>query len=135
MTGRLADLEALSRVALDRDLAHLKELADTVRERRSAVEQLARTKAESSGALAGLDPNEALAGPAARDHLWRDWLRREHAWRQTELARAMADLEAQRMVASVAFGRAEALRQLRESEIVERRRAATRRDGKYADIG
>jgi len=135
MTEGLADLELLSRMALDRDLARLKVLAETVRERRSDVEKLTRAKAESSGAMAGLDPVEAFAGPVARDHLWRDWLRGEHLRRQSELARAMADLEAQRMVARVAFGRAETLRQLREADLLERRQAALRRGRNSAGIG
>ncbi|SMH42903.1 hypothetical protein [Maritimibacter sp. HL-12] len=135
MTRGLADLEALSRMVLDRDLADLKTLAKAVGKCRSEVEELARARAESAGVVAGHDPGEGLVGLSARDLLWRDWVRREHALRQSELARAMADFEAQRVVASKAFGRADALRQIRDTESVERRHAANRRSRKFADMG
>jgi len=135
MTAALAELEALSRIVLDRDLALLKELAQTVSECRSAVAEIAHARSERTGALAGSDVSVDLAALMARDQLWQDWLRREFARRQAKLARALADFEAQRMTASEAFGRAEALGHLREAEVTERRLATMRRSPNPDDVG
>jgi len=135
MTAALADLEVLTQMVLDRDLARLKELAQCVSECRSAVTEIAQARSERAGALAGSDVSEDLAGLMGRDLVWRDWLREEHSRRQAKLARALADFEAQRIMASEAFGRAEALRHLREAEVAERRLAMTRRRPDQDNMG
>ncbi|GGD22848.1 hypothetical protein [Sinisalibacter lacisalsi] len=127
MKSGLADLEVLTTMVLDRELARLRELAEVVRQRQRAVADLAEASKDRSAALLREDGAGDLAALNGRDPLWQAWLHRERDQRQAAVARAMAEMEAQRLLAGRAFGRADAVRQMRRAEIATKREVATRR--------
>ena len=126
MTKSVQSLEDLTRMTLDAELAQLKVLSGEINDRRAEIEamKIQRAKRARMVETQGVD----LAFQSGQDARWLDWMAREQARLNLDLAHLAARWEAQRAVASRAFGRVEALAELGWREAEERRVQAARRE-------
>lgn len=133
MSGGFDQLAQLTGVILDRELATVRERALHVAGLQARIGEIERALAARGDALAQGPATEDLAGLTGRDAIWQDWVRRERIRLQAELARVMAELEERRLAARRAFGRAEAMRDLKAAEASRRRQQAIRRAAARGD--
>lgn len=129
MTGALKSLKALTQLTLDAELARLKALSDELGARHAEVETLMAYGRDRAAALAQGAAENDLAFALGRDEAWLAWSARQRSRLSLEIAQVKARREAQRVVASRAFGRVEAIAELDRREAEQRRLTAARRGG------
>lgn len=116
MRRDLQDLEALTRMVLDAELAKLRAASTEVAAHRAKIAALnaeVAIRAQSVKAAAeGLD----LASSLGQDARWLSWVMQKKKELNAEMSRAAAALEAQQQKAKHAFGRVEAVSGLRQKE-------------------
>lgn len=127
MSREFAELEALAKIVFEAEMAQLNTLSQEVNERRAALSELAEAKAARQTALADGRAIDDLAFLAGQDALWTAWLTLEGAQRSQSLAEAAARREDQRLKTQHAFGKRDALRQIREQDEAERAQMRARR--------
>lgn len=122
-------LPALSRIAgalLDAELARLRARGAQAEATRGRIAALDAAVTRQHAVIAA-ELEAPVAGPVL--DRWGGWADRRRAELNAGLARELAALEAQRQAAAAAFGRAEALRLIAESNAAEARRKARRARG------
>lgn len=127
MNQSLNDLEALATIVFDAQMARLNVLTKDLSARQTLLEELAAAKeARSSYLEAGHSEND-LAFLVGQDSRWSRWLNQERQRLSKEVAEAAARREEQVLKTQRAFGKRDALRQIREKEEAARSRERARR--------
>jgi len=108
---KLRDLERIAGLILEEELAALKRLARMQEETGREIRRLREMASDRARALVncGAEDPAFLAG---QDQTWRRWEEERRALLNNRLARLRANHEMQKAKASLAFGRAEAVRKL-----------------------
>ncbi len=127
----LEELEKTTKLILDHELAQLRALSEAVAACRAGLAELGQAQSKRAVTLAQSGGADDAAYLTGRDGVWQKWLQDERSRRQAEVARALADLEAQRLVARRAFGRADAFREIKALDAAERKRNGLRRDAPF----
>lgn len=127
MRRGISELEVLAQIVFEAELARLKTLSQEVNEQHAALSELAAAKSQRQAALMESELRDDLAFLAGQDALWGKWAFLESARLSRSLAQAAARREDQRLKTQRAFGKRDALRQMREQADAERASAQARR--------
>lgn len=127
MNRSVHDLETLATIVFDAEMARLNVLTKDLSARQTQLEDLAAAKAARSAYLEAGQSESDLAFLVGQDARWSRWLNQESQRLSKMLAEAAARREEQVLKTQRAFGKRDALRQIREKEEAARSREQARR--------
>lgn len=122
MSRDVDGLEAIAALILDAELARLNVISGELMARKAKLDNLEAGRS-AWAELIRSEAGEHSAFIAGRDALWLAWLTRTRARLSVEAAAIAAQREEQRLRAQKAFGRRDALRQMRTRMDAERKSA------------
>jgi hypothetical protein len=129
MRKDLQNLEALAAMVFDAELAKLNDVSKLLAVRNGELTALAAARAARAEVLRAGSAGEDLAFVTGQDARWSAWLARTGARLSREVAEVAAQREDQRLRTKKAFGKRDALRQMREHEEKERRQKRMKAPG------
>ncbi|OIP84219.1 MAG: hypothetical protein AUK37_05905 [Rhodobacterales bacterium CG2_30_65_12] len=129
MSRDLAGLEAIAAMMFDAELARLNAVSAELAARTAELAALAEARNARAEMLQSGGGGDDFAFLAGQDGLWSAWLVRTGARLSREAAEIAARREAQRLRAQKAFGKRDALRQMRAREDADRHRKQDRTRG------
>lgn len=129
MSRDLEGLEAIAAMMFDAELARLNAITGELAARTVELSALAAARKARAELLRAGEGGNDFAFLAGQDALWSAWLVREGMRLSREAAEIAARREEQRLRAQKAFGKRDALRQMRAREDTNRHRSDVRARG------